>query len=375
MINTALIEGFKKYGIERSMWGMLLGFAVAEGNNPAGNPTLGFVDYQLPGIGTDLDSHVKALADQLEYRLPVAGPFPASGSDYEQAKWMAVVVGQVGSPSDWQGNAQPSQEHYIRSIVNNMPSQAEMAQYSGRPVIEKVLPYDRAIVPQETGYWCGPAATQIVLNSRGIIRAESDLARRIGTHTGGTDYVGLIEKVLDQELPDALYTSVYLERDPATPAQKEALWDNLKNSIDAGYGVVMNWVAPPNNYPRGVNGSTSPRYGGGTVFHYVACMGYRDDNGTRSVWIADSGFQPQGYWISFDQCAKLIPPKGYCVAAVPAPTPEAPKPPKDEWTKFKEWMSTQTDRQLIEWLCEQMGPGHPDWPSKGNTLRNKVFGV
>ena len=38
---------------------------------------------------------------------------------------------------------------------------------------EKVLPYDHSIVPQETGYWCGPAATQVVLNSRGIYIAES----------------------------------------------------------------------------------------------------------------------------------------------------------------------------------------------------------
>src|SRR3954463_9660008 len=63
---------------------------------------------------------------------------------------------------------------------------------------EGVLPYDHSIVPQETGYWCGPAATQVVLNSRGIYVAERDLARSIGTHTGGTDYVGLIEQDLDR---------------------------------------------------------------------------------------------------------------------------------------------------------------------------------
>src|SRR4029077_13983779 len=63
---------------------------------------------------------------------------------------------------------------------------------------EMVLPYDHSIVPQETGYWCRPPATQVVLNSRGIYVAESDLARSIGTHTGGTDYVGLIEQDLDR---------------------------------------------------------------------------------------------------------------------------------------------------------------------------------
>lgn len=45
--------------------------------------------------------------------------------------------------------------------------------------MEKVLAYDRSIVAQETGYWCGPAATQVVLNGRGIRRTEADLARRM----------------------------------------------------------------------------------------------------------------------------------------------------------------------------------------------------
>ena len=47
--------------------------------------------------------------------------------------------------------------------------------------VEKVLPYDHRIVPQETGYWCGPAATQVVLNSRGIFVEERVLAQEIGT--------------------------------------------------------------------------------------------------------------------------------------------------------------------------------------------------
>ncbi|AEJ95799.1 lysin A [Mycobacterium phage Adephagia] len=191
--------------------------------------------------------------------------------------------------------------------------------------MEKVLPYDRVIVPQETGYWCGPAATQIVLNSRGLVVPEATLAREIGTTVRGTDYVGLIERILDLRVPDARYTSVYIENDPPTAVQRETLWRNLKRSIDAGYGVVMNWVAPPSNYPRGVKGSVSPRYGGGTVYHYVAAMGYDDNPAARAVWIADSGFQPQGYWISFDQCASLIPPKGYAFADVDHPDgPEAP---------------------------------------------------
>ncbi|MBM4538769.1 hypothetical protein GS463_06265 [Rhodococcus hoagii] len=87
--------------------------------------------------------------------------------------------------------------------------------------------------------------------------------------------------------------------------------------------MIVNIVAPPSNYPRGVNGSTSPAYGGGTVYHYMSAMGY-DDNGARAVWVADSGFTPFGYWLGFDQLATLIPPKGYCFADV---EPVAPPPP------------------------------------------------
>lgn len=190
---------------------------------------------------------------------------------------------------------------------------------------EKLLPYDRAIVPQETGYWCGPAATQVVLNSRGIALSEAELARQIGTTVNGTDYVGLIERVLDNITPDARYTSVYIENDPATYDQRKDLWLNVVRSIDAGYGVVMNWVAPPSNYPRGVKGSQSPAYRGGTVFHYVACMGYDDTPGARALWIADSGFPPFGYWISFDQVASLIPPKGYSYADQIGVQPSTPE--------------------------------------------------
>lgn len=183
---------------------------------------------------------------------------------------------------------------------------------------EHVLPYDHSIVPQETFWDCGPAAAQTVLNTRGIKLTETTLIPEIGTTENGTDNVGLIEHVLDQRLPDAEYTTVYLPDDPPTPEQRETLWRNIVGSINAGYGVVMNWVAPPSNYPRGVKGSDSPKYNGGTVFHYVAAMGY-DDTGARAVWIADSGFAPYGYWISFDQCASLIPPKGYSYAAASMP--------------------------------------------------------
>jgi len=184
---------------------------------------------------------------------------------------------------------------------------------------ERVLPYDRAIVPQETGYWCGPASAQVVLDSRGIRVAESVLAREIGTTWNGTDFIGLIERVLDVRVPQAQYTSVNMPDDPPTASQKERLWEHIVSSVNAGWGVITNIVAPVGNQPRAVAPSTiSPNYGRSTVWHYFTVMGYSDD-GPRRVWIADSGFAPYGYWLSYDQLATLIPPKGYAYAAAARP--------------------------------------------------------
>ncbi|MBM4575916.1 hypothetical protein GS415_08790 [Rhodococcus hoagii] len=191
----------------------------------------------------------------------------------------------------------------------------------------KQLPYDRSIVRQETGYWCGPASAQVVLNSRGIHVDDSTLAQEIGTTWNGTDFIGQIERVLDARVPDARYTLVQMPNDPPTADQCARLWRDIVRSIDAGWGVIVNIVAPPSNYPRAVAPSTiSPAYSGGTVYHYMTVMGY--DVEQRSVWIADSGFNPFGYWLGFDQLATLIPPKGYCYADVePAAAPAPPPAP------------------------------------------------
>lgn len=87
-----------------------------------------------------------------------------------------------------------------------------------------------------------------MLNGLQIRVPEAQLAREIGNHTGGTDYIGLIERVLDQKVPDYQYTSVYTPNDPMSQAQKERLWQHLVQSIVGNKaGVVANIVAPPSN--------------------------------------------------------------------------------------------------------------------------------
>ena len=178
---------------------------------------------------------------------------------------------------------------------------------------QKQLDYPRDAVAQDTYYYCGPASTQtIVRAATGELIPERDLAAELGTHTGGTDYIGQFPAVLDRHIDGAQYRHRDMPNDPPTNAQKEQLWADLVGSIDAGHGVVANIVAPPSNYPKAVAPSTiSPAYRGGTVYHYIALLGYAGDGASRRVWVADSGFAPFGYWIGFDQLATLIPPKGY----------------------------------------------------------------
>lgn len=183
------------------------------------------------------------------------------------------------------------------------------------PGMEKIIHYSRDQVTQDTGYYCGPASAQTIIKAvTGVTVSENTLAKKLGTHTGGTNWVGVFPKVLNEYLAGAGYVSADMPNDPPTQEQKDALWRNIVSSVDAGYGVVANIVAPPSNYPKAVSPSTiNPQYGGGTVYHYIAVMGY-STNGQRKVWVADSGFYPYGYWLSFDQLCSLIPPKGYAYA-------------------------------------------------------------
>jgi hypothetical protein len=48
------------------------------------------------------------------------------------------------------------------------------------------------------------------------------------------------------------------------------------------------------------------------------------------------------------------------------PQPGAPVPDRQFPKDF-------TDRELLEWIVNQLGPGDPSWPSKGMTLRDKVW--
>jgi hypothetical protein len=165
----------------------------------------------------------------------------------------------------------------------------------------KVLAIDYQV--QQTGYWCGPAATRHALSARMTPPTQSALASQLGTDQAGTDWIGQITSVLDARLGVHRYRTTEMPNDPPTVAQRDRLWADIVLSVDNGYPVVANIVAPPSNHP--------PGYPDSTIYHYFTVTGYNPDTG--QVYIADSANfgGNQQYWLSFDQLATLIPPKGY----------------------------------------------------------------
>jgi peptidase C39-like protein len=154
---------------------------------------------------------------------------------------------------------------------------------------------------QQTGYWCGPAATRIALSARGIYRSQSQLAAELGTTTNGTDWIGQVTGVLSGYV--GWYETKEMPNDPPTQAQRNLLWRDIVLNIDNNYPIVANIVAPANNHPPGY-----PNY---TIYHYFTVIGYDDSNMTVKIADPASFGGNQLYWLTFNQLATLIPPKGY----------------------------------------------------------------
>lgn len=177
---------------------------------------------------------------------------------------------------------------------------------SGLTATQKVLTY--SYQAQQTGYWCGPASTRIALSVRmASPPSQATLASQLGTTTAGTNHVGLVTNVLNSDLKTTYYETKWMPNDPPTAAQRDLLWRDITYDIDRNYALVANIVAPPSNHP--------PCYPNTTIYHYVAVVGYKVDSaGNRFALIADpANFcgDSKPYWLTFNQLATLIPPKGY----------------------------------------------------------------
>ncbi len=167
-------------------------------------------------------------------------------------------------------------------------------------------------------YMCGPSAARMALSARlTSLPTQDALGSYMGTDSGGTDDIGLVRGALDHYLGITSYEETDLPTDPPSSAQQAALKKDLVASIDAGYALVANVVSGwrPSFYPQT-----------GTIYHYIALVGY-DDSGDK-VLVADpaatgcgdgacgspsSGFYntPKSYWIDTSDLGVWITPKGY----------------------------------------------------------------
>lgn len=177
---------------------------------------------------------------------------------------------------------------------------------AGLTATQKILTY--SYQAQQTGYWCGPASTRIALSVRmASPPSQAQLAAQLGTTTAGTNHIGLVTSVLNSVLRTTYYETKWMPSDPPTIAQRELLWRDITYDIDRGYALVANIVAPASNHP--------PCYPSSTIYHYVAIVGYKIDGaGAKWALVADpTNFcgDAKPYWLTFNQLATLIPPKGY----------------------------------------------------------------
>lgn len=119
------------------------------------------------------------------------------------------------------------------------------------------------------------------------------------------------------------------------------------------YNFSTEVILPP--YGTARQGISDHRY-------VTQCLGY----GTH----VDVGGPEKPPWSGFPWDVFLASVKKYDggVVVTPQPVPVTPVP-------VSAWPKSASDRDLLEWMVNQMGVGDPSWPSQGMTLRDKVWSL
>lgn len=123
--------------------------------------------------------------------------------------------------------------------------------------------------------------------------SQTTLANFMGTTTNGTDHIGLVANALNKYFPGAGYKSRTIT-EPPTKAQRDLLKTDLVARIDNGFPIVANVIS----------GWRPPGYPAGTIYHYVAVVGY-DDSGAK-VLIADPAADGKGGGASWNNSSLAI---------------------------------------------------------------------
>ena len=221
------------------------------------------------------------------------------------------------------------------------------------------------------------------MQARGIQIAEADLAAECGTTEDGTNYLGTIADVVTGHMSDlhmVEYVTVDLP-DPPSDEQVATFFSHLRQSVDAGFGVLMNFISPSNNPPFPIKGSgpCPSFYSYGLTYHYTSALGYScDDGNEEAVWVVDSGGAPFGYWITARQCAILCGGKGYAWARLKSEpgVPILPGPAPVPTTTQRFWPVT-ADRFVTSPFGPRDGGFHSgvDFGFNGGSGGRPVFAI
>jgi hypothetical protein len=136
---------------------------------------------------------------------------------------------------------------------------------------------------QENGYYCGPGSVRMAISARISPPSQTTLGNWMGTDSDGTDDTVNTVSALNHFLGTGWYEKKPVN-DPPTQAQRDLLKYDLVYDIDRGYAIVANVVS----------GWRPPFYPPGTIYHYVAVVGYAD--GGDTAIIADPAGEGGGGW-------------------------------------------------------------------------------
>ncbi|GAA1675034.1 C39 family peptidase [Fodinicola feengrottensis] len=136
---------------------------------------------------------------------------------------------------------------------------------------------------QKYDYNCGPTATKMALSARMASPPSQDtIGAWEGTDENGTDDISNVVSALNHYLNTGWYARKPIS-DPPTAAQRALLKQDLVFDIDHGYAMVGNVVS----------GWRPPGYPSGTIYHYVAIVGYAS-SGDSAVIADPAGAGPTG---------------------------------------------------------------------------------
>lgn len=232
---------------------------------------------------------------------PVAASAPAPAAPKALAP--APVQQQAPQPAPAVSPAQANEPPAVaKAAPKKKEADAKKDEAAPKQAV-KSLPV--AYEPQVTGYWCGPAATRIAMSSvTQDLPDQAALASALGTTENGTDHIRQVTDFMNKALGGDKYKTVDWGGKPLTDGMKQQLWQDTVKDVDKGKALVANIVATSENQPAGYPS-------GETIYHYVSIVGYDAQN--KKVQISDpANFSGQNnYWLSLDQAASLIQPKGY----------------------------------------------------------------